>query len=110
MNDWRAINALFLTTTILEGLAFGHVNAFSPLFLTELGLSAAEVSAWTGFLYALMAGVAFPLAPFWGVLAERYSRRLVIVRSQRSNGCREGAATPPPPAHSAPQAPYRAAV
>jgi DHA1 family multidrug resistance protein-like MFS transporter len=82
MNNWRAVNGLFLTTTILEGLAFGHVIAFSPLFLSELGLSPAEISAWTGFLYALMAGVAFPLAPFWGALAERYSRRLVIVRSQ----------------------------
>ena len=33
-------------------------------------------------MYAAMMGVAFPLAPFWGALAERYSRRLVIVRSQ----------------------------
>lgn len=82
MSDWRAINALFLASTILEGLAFGHVNAYSPLFLAELGLAPAEISAWTGLLYALMAGVAFPLAPFWGALAERYSRRLVIVRSQ----------------------------
>jgi predicted MFS family arabinose efflux permease len=26
--------------------------------------------------------VAFPLAPFWGAIAERYSRRIVIMRSQ----------------------------
>ena len=82
MQRWRALNGLFLTTTILEGLAFGHINAYSPLFLGELGLSPSEVSAWTGILYAAMTGVAFPLAPFWGPLAERFSRRLVIVRSQ----------------------------
>jgi DHA1 family multidrug resistance protein-like MFS transporter len=83
MRSWRAVNGLFLTTTILEGLAFGHITAYTPLFLSdELGMSPAEVSAWTGILYAVMTGLAFPLAPFWGALAERYSRRLVIVRSQ----------------------------
>ncbi len=82
MRDWRVVNGLFLCTTILEGLAFGHVNAYSPLYLAEIGLAPAEVSAWTGILYAAMTAVAFPLAPFWGALAERYSRRVVIVRSQ----------------------------
>ena len=53
-----------------------------PLYLGELGLTPAEVSTWTGLLYAGMMAVAFPLAPFWGAVAERYSRRLVIVRSQ----------------------------
>jgi MFS transporter, DHA1 family, multidrug resistance protein len=82
MRSWRVVNGLFLCTTILEGLAFGHVNAYSPLYLSQLGLTPAEVSAWTGILYGVMTAVAFPLAPFWGALAERYSRRVVIVRSQ----------------------------
>jgi MFS transporter, DHA1 family, multidrug resistance protein len=82
VRDWRVLNGLFVGTTILQGLSFGHVNAFLPLYLAELGLTPAEVSSWTGIMYAAMMGVAFPLAPFWGALAERYSRRLVIVRSQ----------------------------
>lgn len=82
MRSWRAVNALFLVSTFLEGLAFGHTTAFMPLYLAELGLTPDEISAWTGLLYAAMTAVAFPLAPFWGAFAERYSRRLVIVRSQ----------------------------
>ena len=82
VSGWRAANALFLLTTILESLAMGHLTAFSPLFLAELGLDRQEVSLWTGVLYGAMMAVAFPLAPFWGALAERYSRRLIIVRSQ----------------------------
>src|SRR4051794_25737990 len=82
MKNWKAVNGLFLTTTILEGLAFGHITAFTPLFLSDLGLSPSDVSSWTGILYTVMLGVAFPLAPFWGALAERFSRRLVIARSQ----------------------------
>ena len=82
MSGWRAANALFLLTTILESLAMGHLTAFSPLFLAELGLDRQDVSRWTGLLYGAMMAIAFPLAPFWGALAERYSRRLIIVRSQ----------------------------
>jgi DHA1 family multidrug resistance protein-like MFS transporter len=82
VKDWRALTGLFLLTTTLEGLAFGHVTAFSPLFLSDIGMSPEEVSSWTGLLYAAMTMVAFPLAPFWGAIAERYSRRLVIMRSQ----------------------------
>ena len=81
MKNWKAINALFLTTMMLQGLAYGHVNAYLPLYLTELGLSPAEVSAWPGIMYGVMMGVAFPFAPFWGALAERYSRRMVVIRA-----------------------------
>ena len=82
MSSWRAANVLFLVTTTLESLAMGHLTAFTPLFLVELGLSADEAGLWTGLLFGAMMAVAFPLAPFWGALAERYSRRLIVLRSQ----------------------------
>ncbi len=82
MTSWRAVNLLFLVTTTLESLAMGHLTAFTPLFLGELGLPDDDVGLWTGLLFAAMMAIAFPLAPFWGALAERYSRRLIIVRSQ----------------------------
>ena len=64
MRSWQATTALFLTTMMLQGLAYGHINAYLPLYLQELGLSDAEVSTWPGILYAVMMGVAFPFAPF----------------------------------------------
>lgn len=83
VRDWRAVTALFFTSTLLESLALGHLNAFTPLFLRdELRLPPEQVAPWTGVLVAVTFGVAFPLAPFWGALAERYSRKLIIVRSQ----------------------------
>ena len=36
---------------------------------------------WTGLLAAAPLAVATPLAPFWGVLADRYSHKLIILRS-----------------------------
>jgi DHA1 family multidrug resistance protein-like MFS transporter len=82
IRDWRAVTALFFCSSMLEAFAMGHVNAFMPLLLgDELGLGPDEVRTWTGILTAITFAVAFPLAPFWGALAERYTRKLIIVRS-----------------------------
>jgi DHA1 family multidrug resistance protein-like MFS transporter len=82
LRDWRAVAALFSATTTLEAIAFGQIQAFTPLYLATFGLSPEEVARTTGLLTALSMAVAFPLAPFWGVLAERFSRKPIIVRSQ----------------------------
>jgi MFS family permease len=82
LQDWRAVAGLFFLTCSLEALAQGHLNAFTPLYLREFGLSPEEIAQWTGLLTALTMLVAFPLAPFWGALAERYARKPVVVRSQ----------------------------
>jgi predicted MFS family arabinose efflux permease len=83
LRDWRAVTALFTTSTLLESVAIGHLTAFTPLFLKdELKVPTAEIAPWTGLLSAATFAVAFPLAPLWGSLSERYSRKLIIVRSQ----------------------------
>lgn len=83
LRDWRAVTGLFFTSTLLESFAMGHLEAFTPLFLRdELGLASEQVAVWTGLLSAASFAIGFPLSPFWGSLAERYSRRLIIVRSQ----------------------------
>jgi DHA1 family multidrug resistance protein-like MFS transporter len=78
--SWRGANILFLICSAVQSAAEGHVNAFTPLLLQELGLGPAEIAVWTGLLMGLMMAAALPLAPFWGVLAERYSGRPVILR------------------------------
>jgi MFS transporter, DHA1 family, multidrug resistance protein len=83
LRDWRAVTALFATSTLLESLAIGHLTAFTPLFLRDdLRLPESDIAPWTGLLTAATFAIAFPLAPFWGALAERHSRKLIIVRSQ----------------------------
>lgn len=82
IRDWRTLSGLFFVSTLLEALAAAQLTAFTPLYLeTELGLPREQVPVWTGLLTSLTFAVAFPLAPFWGSLAERYSRKLIIVRS-----------------------------
>jgi len=58
-----------------------QLTAYTPLYLRELHVPAAQVPSWIAAMSSLGWILALPLAPFWGVLADRYSRKLVIVRS-----------------------------
>src|SRR5207245_4347416 len=78
---WVAVLALFGVTSLVEALGFGHVIRFLPLYLREVGTPAAQVPVWTGLFSALVYVTGLPLIPFWGVWAEKYSRKAVIARS-----------------------------
>ncbi|MFN0072733.1 MAG: MFS transporter [Chloroflexota bacterium] len=86
-SDWRFTAGMFFVTVLLETAAFGQLTAFTPLYLREvIGLPSQEIPFWTGLLAATSLVVAVPLAPWWGVLADRYSRKLFIVRSMVVDG------------------------
>lgn len=81
--NWRFLMVLFSVSTFLELTAYGHLMAFTPLYLeNELGVPVDEIPRWAGLLAASSLAVAAPLSPFWGALADRYSRKAVIVRAQ----------------------------
>ena len=80
--SWRGANFLLLGANVISFAAEGHLVAFAPLQLQELGLSDSGVAVWSGLLFAVTTATALPLGPFWGVLAERFSRRAIILRSQ----------------------------
>ncbi len=82
-HDWRRVLVVLTVALLLEVTTFSHVGAFVPLYLeTELQLAPAEVKLWTGLVAGLPLAIALCLAPFWGVWAERYSPKLIIVRAQ----------------------------
>jgi MFS transporter, DHA1 family, multidrug resistance protein len=78
---WAVIAALFAATTCVESMSWNQLTAYTPIYLRELHVSAAQVPGWIAAISSLGWILALPMAPFWGVLADRYSRKLVIVRS-----------------------------
>src|SRR5207245_11347364 len=78
---WPAVLTLFAITSLVEAIGFGHVIRFLPLYLRVVGTPAAQVPVWTGLFSALVYLTGLPLIPFWGVWAEKYSRKAVIARS-----------------------------
>lgn len=85
-NNWRVLLIVFTLAGVVESQAFGHMNAFRPLYLQQLGVPLGQIPFWTGILASLGFVIGLPLLPFWGAWADRYSRKLIIVRSAYVEG------------------------
>jgi DHA1 family multidrug resistance protein-like MFS transporter len=80
-SGWAVIAVLFAATTCVESMSWNQLTAYTPIYLRELHVPAAQVPAWIAAISSLGWIIALPLAPLWGVLADRYSRKAIIVRS-----------------------------
>jgi DHA1 family multidrug resistance protein-like MFS transporter len=79
--DWRILVAVFWVTSMVEGLGISQVFALLPAYLREMGVPPAERLTFIGTFSALVFVVGMPLVPLWGAWADKYSRKVVIVRS-----------------------------
>jgi DHA1 family multidrug resistance protein-like MFS transporter len=79
--DWRPLLALYWITSFVEGFGVAQIYAFLPNRLIEVGVEAAQVPHLVGIFGALFFMTGLPLIPLWGVWADKYSRKAVIVRS-----------------------------
>jgi MFS family permease len=86
VNHWVVLLLVFTMAGVVESQAFGHLTAFRPLYLQQLGVPGPSIPTWTGVLAALGFVIGLPLLPFWGVWADRFSRKLIIVRSAYVEG------------------------
>jgi DHA1 family multidrug resistance protein-like MFS transporter len=79
--DWRRIVAVFWLTSMVEGLGVSQVFALLPSQLSEMGVTGSDRLTFIGLFGSLLFVLGMPLVPLWGVWADRYSRKAVIVRS-----------------------------
>jgi DHA1 family multidrug resistance protein-like MFS transporter len=77
---WRRSLVLVATGVFLAQVAFSLVIPFLPMFLRELGVRDGT-SLWSGLAYSVTFLAAGAVAPVWGSLADRYGKRLMIVRA-----------------------------
>src|ERR1035437_9030366 len=81
MPDWRRLLVLYSITSFIEGLGVAQIYAFLPNRLAEVGVAAADVPHFVGWLGSLFFLSGLPFIPLWGVWADKYSRKAVIIRS-----------------------------
>src|SRR6185295_9293967 len=58
-----------------------QVFSFLAPYLREMGVPDAERVPFVGLFSSLVFVVGLPLVPLWGVWADKYSRKAVIIRS-----------------------------
>lgn len=66
---------------MVETLGISQVYALVPTLLRDMGVPAHDRLAFVGLFSAMIFVVGMPLVPLWGVWADKYSRKAVIVRS-----------------------------
>jgi MFS family permease len=76
---WQIALILFFLTSAVESMSMSHVFAFMPVYLQSMHVS--YVETWVGILSAVTFVVGLPLVPLWGVWAERYGGKIVVIRS-----------------------------
>jgi MFS family permease len=79
--DWRWLLVVFFATSLVEGLGVSQIFALLPAYLSEMGVEGNDRLAFVGIFSSLIFVVGAPLVPLWGVWADKYSRKAVIVRS-----------------------------
>jgi MFS family permease len=79
--DWRVVVAIFWITSMVEGIGVSTIFAQLPTYLRQMGVEQTDRLAFVGLFNALIFVVGAPLVPLWGAWADKYSRKIVIVRS-----------------------------
>lgn len=79
--SWSLLVLLFSLANFLEVAIMAHFVLFTPAFLGTIGFSEAEINAWTGPLAStgFLLGIWF--VPLWGVFADRFGRKPLVLRS-----------------------------
>jgi MFS transporter, DHA1 family, multidrug resistance protein len=85
LTSWRR-NLFAVTAACFIGFTgFTLVMPFLPLYFQELGVEdVGAIAMWSGLSLGVTPAITAILAPFWGRLADRYGRKIMVERSLAS--------------------------
>jgi MFS transporter, DHA1 family, multidrug resistance protein len=82
MSHWKRTLAVTATAQTLSMVGFNFFTPFLPLFLPQLGIrGTAHITLWSALLQGSSAIAMAISSPFWGVLADRHGRKIMLVRA-----------------------------
>ncbi len=78
--SWKWLLVIYTLATFIESVFWGQMTAFTPIFLRQLGMEPSQIPYMVGLIAAVVGAAGIPFLPFWGALADRYSRKPLVVR------------------------------
>jgi len=79
---WRRNLVVSLIGSFTTIVAMTLLVPFLPLYIAELGVrDPAAIAQWSGVAFGATFFAAALIAPFWGRMADRYGRKLMLVRA-----------------------------
>ncbi|MBT9175780.1 MAG: Tetracycline resistance protein, class B [Firmicutes bacterium] len=80
MELWRRNLLVLWVGTVFAGISFSLVSPFLPMLLKDVGV-VENLEVWSGWAFASTFYTSALMAPLWGSLADKYGRRLQLVRA-----------------------------
>ncbi len=82
MPQWRRTLYTVWITQFVAVLGFAFIIPFIPYYVQELGITAVkQAGMWAGLVTSAQAVSMALMAPVWGALADRYGRKLMVLRA-----------------------------
>ena len=82
MPRWRRNLYILALVQLLSTAGFSLVFPFLPLYVNEVGIATrGTVAFWSGLAFSSQAFTMMLAAPIWGAFADRYGRKVMLVRA-----------------------------
>ena len=80
--NWKQnLNVLWFGTFV-AGIGFSSISPFIALFIGQLGdYNATQTSIYSGMAFAAPFLVKMIVSPLWGILADKYGRKPMLLRA-----------------------------
>ena len=80
--NWKRNLTVAWFGCFLTGAAFSLVMPFLPLYVEQLGVTGhSELNMWSGLVFSITFLFSAIASPFWGGLADRKGRKIMLLRS-----------------------------
>ena len=80
--NWRRNLFAVTAASFIGFMGFTLVMPFLPLYFHQLGVEdVGEIAMWSGLSLGVTPAITALLAPFWGRLADRFGRKIMVERS-----------------------------
>lgn len=80
MQQWKKNLYVLWVGTFIAGASFSLVSPFLPKLLEEVGV-AANLELWSGMAFSVSFVMSAIMSPIWGAMADKYGRKVMIIRS-----------------------------
>ncbi len=82
MSSWQRTVYILVFVQLVSAIGFSSIFPFLPLYIEDLGTSTGlSVEFLAGMVFSAQAFTMMLAAPFWGALADRYGRKLMVQRA-----------------------------
>jgi DHA1 family multidrug resistance protein-like MFS transporter len=81
MESWKRTMWILWFGVLFCSSSYTMSVPFLPLFLFDLGVQESSVNLWAGIVHSSAFLVGAVMAPLWGLLADKYGKRKMVIRA-----------------------------